>query len=280
MTPTVSQGKSEDGTPSTVASWIRAAGISVNSLQLPATGPPPMTLVIQAAGAHAGHAAATLASYRKGTVQQLPVQICGLSGPEAQTVREWLECDPLVSFPASPDDVVCLAETVMVVPAGVLLGTHSVEAAHDALKVSDGCLVVRAPVDGAAGSVEVWRGDSLSIDRKKAEDAARRAGGERWVSGGSLGLYYLGRPRPKPHMRRGAAGTLELVVLAEDGALPEVRGGYLDRIRALETEVNRLRKAQWNDALRRGGTGEAARVARAAARRVVSKLPGVRRGNR
>lgn len=259
---------------SLLSSWLQSSGVSINALQLPAQGRAPMTLVVNAAGAPAGHVASTLVSYRQGTVQQLPVQICGLSGPEAEAVRRWLDGDPLVSFPVAPEDVDCSAETVLAVPAGVLFGTHSLEAAYEALHAADGCLVLRAPVDGAQGSVELWRSAFLGTDRKSAEGRARLAGGERWVSGASLGLYYHGRPQPKPHMRRGAAGTLELVVVAEDSAVPHVRQGYLNRIKALESEIARLRKAQWNDALRQGRAGAAATAAGGTAKRLLSKLAG------
>ena len=138
--------------------------------------------------------------------------------------------------------------------------------------------MLRVPVDGAGGNVEVWRSASLQPDPKSAEERARLAGGERWVSGASLGFYYHGRPQPKPHVRRGPAGTLELVVVAEDGAVPRARQGYLDRIKALESEVARLRKAQWKDALHDGRTGAAAKAAGGAARRLLAQLAGAVRG--
>ncbi|GEM_PF-2178255 len=265
--------KDQDGlVPAAIESWFRHFPTPVNPLQLPAPGGPVLSLVIDATDAPAAYVASTVASYRRGTVQEIPLQICGLGGSEAGMLRSWLSREARVSFPLTPAEVDCTADSLLAVPAGILFSPYSLEAAHEALDAAEGCVVVRAVVDGAPRAVELWRSMALGPGRHRAEEKARRNGSERWVSGASLGLHYHGHPQPKPHLRKGLAGTLDLRIVVEDGAVPRVQQGYLDRIKSLEGEVAQLQRAQWSNALRIRSGGDAATAARGGARRMLRRL--------
>ena len=130
----------------------------------------------------------------------------------------------------------------LVISAGTALGLHSLEAMIDTLQQTE-ATVLRALVDGQAGALELWHTATLRELREAGdpEKSARSAGGERWVSGSALGLHDFRRPKPKLHLRKGAAATLELNIVVRDLADRGTRVDYEQQIRHLES---RLKKSE------------------------------------
>ena len=116
------------------------------------------------------------------------------------------------------------------------------EAMIDTLRQTQ-ALVLRALVDGQSGAMELWQTATLRelSETGDPEKSARSAGGERWVSGSALGLHDFRRPKPKLHLRKGAAATLDLNIVVRDLADAATRLDYEQKIRHLEA---RLKKSE------------------------------------
>ena len=130
----------------------------------------------------------------------------------------------------------------LVLGAGTALGLHSLEAMIESVRQTEAQLL-RALVDGRPGAVEFWETGTLRRLSKAGdpEKAARKAGGERWVSGNALGLHDFRRPKPKLHLRKGAAATLDLNIVVRDLSNSSTRRDYEQQIRQLEA---RLKKSE------------------------------------
>lgn len=218
---------------------LRLAGVALKTLQAPWTRDPAVRILVRAADATELEIAGTVASLLGSACQNFAVDL--LVGDCAGTrLQDWLATDGRFSFIRGDDQLLSRAEYTLVLPAGTAVGTHSMEAMVDSL-VQTQALVLRALVDGLPGPVELWHTATLRTlaEAGDPEASARSAGGERWVAGNSLGLHDFRRPKPKLHLRKGAAATLDLNIVVRDLADSAVRMDYEHRIRQLEARLNR-----------------------------------------
>lgn len=243
--------------------WHADAGFSPSRL----TGPAPSSLgllaiIVDGRGAETSRVCITISSLLRGTVQRPRIQVLLSHSADRTAIAEWLAHEHQISLITSLAEAAPGDEYLMVVPAGVIAGTHSVEAAVDSLDTA-GATVLRVLVDGIDGTVELWRSSALGDagERTDAEARARAAGAERWISGASTGMHAAGRPAPKMFLRKGPAGTFDVRVLVRDTAKVDVKTDYEQRLRELESQLARARRNAANQP--NGGT-DAGRVFKAA----------------
>lgn len=220
---------------------LRTAGYVLKDLHMPRGETPLVRVLVRAAKATDLEIAGTVASLLGSACQDFAADILVERNGTRHRLQQWLGSDPRFSFAPDGQDIADSVYT-LVISAGTALGTHSLEAMIDSLRQTQ-ALVLRALVDGQAGALELWRTDTLRQLRESGdpEQSARSAGGERWVSGNSLGLHDFRLPRPKLHLRKGAAATLDLNIVVRDLADHATRVDYEQQIRQLES---RLKKSE------------------------------------
>lgn len=219
---------------------LRSVGIELREHHGPRTGQPLVQVLVRDGKSTELEIVATVGTLLKSGCQDFHVTI--LSAAARPRLEVWLADDTRFAFAEGKNDVLHPSAYTLVVPAGVALGVHSLEAAIEAVRETQ-CLVLRALVDGRSDAIELWQTPALRSYAAQGdpEKLARRAGGERWVSGNGLGLHDYRQPKPKLHLRRGAAAALDLNILVQDLADRSVRGDYEQRILQLES---RLRKSE------------------------------------
>lgn len=221
---------------------LRSAGMEPKHFHTPRRDIPLLQITVRAGTAPDLAVAATIVSLFKSACQDFSVVVVHEKTDPRKRLKEWLATDSRFSFTDVPEKKIGNSTYTLVISAGVALGVHSLEAMMESLSVT-GATVLRALVDGQGGTIELWPTDKLrsSAESGDAERAARRAGGERWLSGSSLGLHDYQQPQPKLHLRKGAAGTLDLNIVVRDLRDPATRLDYEQRIRQLES---RLKKSE------------------------------------
>lgn len=220
---------------------LRNAGFALKDLHTPWRQTPLAKILIRAAKATDLEVAATVASLFGSACQDFAVDILAPAGSRPR-LQEWLATDRRFSFIGIEEQHLSEAGFTLVLTAGTAVGPHSLEAMIESLQQTR-ALVLRALVDGQPGAVELWQTNTLRelSAAGDPEKSARRAGGERWVSGSALGLHDFRRPKPKLYLRRGAAATLDLNIVVRDLADSATRMDYEQRIRDLEA---RLKKSE------------------------------------
>jgi hypothetical protein len=220
---------------------LREAGFALKALHTPRQETPLVRILVKSAKATDLEIAGTVASLFGSACQDFAVDILVADGGRPK-LEEWLATDRRFSFLSGAGDQPAEAVYTLVVNGGTAFGLHSLEAMMEALRQTQ-ALVLRALVDGQPGAIEMWQTATLRELRAAGdpEKSARGAGGERWVSGSALGLHDFRRPKPKLHLRKGAAATLDLNIVVRDLADSATRHDYEQQIRHLEA---RLRKSE------------------------------------
>lgn len=218
---------------------LRLAGFDLKALHTPRRGTPLVRILVRAAKAADLEIAGTVASLFGSACQDFAVDILVEDGRRPR-LEGWLATDSRFSFVRTDGQQVAEATYTLVLWAGTALGAHSLEAMIDSLQQTH-ALVLRALVDGQQGAVELWQTATLRTLAATGdpEKSARTAGGERWASGSALGLYDYRRPKPKLHLRKGAAATLDLNIVVRDLADSATRLDYEQQIRQLEARLKR-----------------------------------------
>ena len=229
---------------------LRLAGFTLKALHVPRRETPLVRILIRAAKATDLEIAGTVASLFGSACQDFAVDILLEKGASRNKLEDWLATDRRFAFVPAARKNIADATFTLVLRAGTALGVHSLEAMIDSLRQTK-AIVLRALVDGQPGAIELWQTARLRTltDTGDPEKSARSAGGERWVSGSTLGLHNFRRPKPKLHLRKGAAATLDLNIVVRDLADGATRLDYEQRIRQLEfrlmkSEVERRRLEQ------------------------------------
>lgn len=217
------------------------AGFALKALHAPRQETPLVRILIRAAKATDLEIAGTVASLFGSACQDFAVDILIENGGHPR-LEEWLATDNRFTFVRTDEQQIAGAGYTLVLRAGTAVSLHSLEAMIDSLRQTQ-ALVLRALVDGQPEAMELWQTAILRELREAGdpERSARNAGGERWVSGSALGLHDFRRPKPKLHLRKGAAATLDLNIVVRDLADRATRLDYELRIRQLEA---RLKKSE------------------------------------
>ena len=250
----MTQKLDRDAADAQVLQWSMDAGLSFQSIHQPrCSDGGVLGIVIDGRNASAQAVAMTVISILSSRVQRCPIDILVPTSSETELLELWLADEPTVRFIGQLNDADRSAQYLLVCHGGMIFGTFSIESAHDAMEVS-GCQLLRAFIDGAPRSFELWRADVLrSVTHlREAERTVIAAGGERWVSGASLGMHFLGRPEPKVFLRKGKAGKFDVNIVVQDTSDPETKRDYLQQIRELEGELQRSRRKQWAAVLEAG----------------------------
>ena len=225
---------------SSIEDELRLAGVSVKALHMPRRETPLVRILIREAKATDLEIAGTIASLFASACQDFAVDVLLERDGTRPKLADWLATDTRFSFMAADRQRIAEATFTLVLGAGTAVGVHSLEAMIDTLGHTE-AMVLRALVDGQPGAMEFWQTGSLRSlsETGDPEKAARAAGAERWVSGSALGLHDFRRPKPKLHLRKGAAGALDLNIVVRDLADSATRADYEQRIRQLEFRLNR-----------------------------------------
>ncbi|MGM0929179.1 MAG: hypothetical protein ACQEXN_05665 [Actinomycetota bacterium] len=242
-----------------VLQWQLEADLSTATIQQPRrTSKGTLTVLVDARAADARATALTIASIFSGSVQRSFLQVLMPNSADSVLLEQWLASESDVHFVRSVKDVVAGDQYLLVCPAGVVLGTYSIEAAVEAANET-GASLLRALVDGASGTLELWKSAALGspVSLTGAEQAIRNQGGERWISGASLGAHACYRPAPKQFLRKGRAGTFDVHVVVKDLKDPATRLDYEHQVRRLEAELARVKRHQWQAATRDASPGTA-----------------------
>lgn len=220
---------------------LRHAGFALKALHTPRRETPLVRILIRTAKATDLEVAGTVASLFGSACQDFAVDILVEDGSRPK-LEDWLSTDRRFSFLRADGQQLAESAYTLVLSAGTALGLHSLEAMIDTLRQTQ-AMVLRALVDGQPGAIELWQTATLRelSEAGDPEKSARSAGGERWVSGSALGLHDFRRPKPKLHLRKGAAATLDLNIVVRDLADSATRLDYEQKIRLLEA---RLRKSE------------------------------------
>lgn len=228
---------------------LREAGFALKAIHTPRRETPLVRILIRAAKAADLEIAGTVASLFVSACQDFAVDIL-VEGGSRPKLERWLATDRRFAFVRTDGQQLAEASYTLVLSAGTALSLHSLEAMIDILRQTK-ALVLRALVDGLPGAIELWQTATLRelSEIGDPERAARNSGGERWVSGSALGLHDFRRPKPKLHLRKGAAATLDLNIVVRDLADRATRLDYEQQIRQLEfrlkkSEVERRRLEQ------------------------------------
>lgn len=229
------------GVSASIEEQLRETGFALKALQTPRSETPLVRILVRAAKASDLEIAGTVASLFGSANQDFAVEILAEAGTRPQ-LEQWLATDRRFSFVGTEGTDLVEAGFTLVLSAGTALGLHSLEAMIESLRQSE-ALVLRALVDGQPGAIELWETGTLRrlSEQGDPEKSARKAGGERWVSGNALGLHDFRRPKPKLHLRKGAAASLDLNIVVRDLSDGATRQDYEERIRQLEA---RLRKSE------------------------------------
>lgn len=227
--------------PASIEEELHQAGFAVKSLHAPRRGTPLVRILIRSSRATDLEVAGTVASLFGSATQDFAVDILAEPGSRPK-LEEWLATDDRFSFVGTGTKVIADAGFTLVLGAGTALGLHSLEAMIESMRQTE-AQVLRALVDGQPGAVEFWETGTLRrlSEAGDPEKAARKAGGERWVSGNALGLHDFRRPKPKLHLRKGAAASLDLNIVVRDLSNSSTRRDYEQQIRQLEA---RLKKSE------------------------------------
>lgn len=233
--------KGSQAVSASIKEELRHAGFALKALHTPRQETPLVRILVRAAKATDLEIAGTVASLFGSACQDFAVDILVADGGRPK-LEEWLATDRRFSFLAGDGEQPAEAAYTLVLNAGTALGMHSLEAMMETLRHTQ-ALVLRALVDGQPGAIELWQTATLRelSESGDPEKSARSAGGERWVSGNALGLHDFRRPKPKLHLRKGAAATLDLNIVVRDLADAATRVDYEQKIRHLEA---RLRKSE------------------------------------
>ena len=245
------EGPEQPGGRLRLQQWHTEAGLKHCSLSAPAPSVGGrLCIVVDGRNSEAQNICLTLSSVLRGTVQRVRIQILAPQSADSQLIAGWVANEPQISMIQSISDVRSGDDYLMVLPAGVIAGTHSVEAAVECLEVT-GASVLRVVVDGVERSVEVWRTDALGAagERRTAEARARGQGSERWTSGASTGMHAAGRPAPRMYLRKGPAERFDMEVLVYDTAQRRVKENYENRVRQLEAQLARAKREAANPAV-------------------------------
>jgi hypothetical protein len=220
---------------------LREAGFALKALHTPRRETPLVRILIRAAKAADLEIAGTVASLFGSACQDFAVDILVEDGGRPK-LEEWLASDRRFAFVRTDGQHIAESSYTLVLSAGTAVALHSLEAMIDTLRQTQ-ALVLRALVDGQPGAIELWPTATLRelSGSGDPEQSARNAGGERWVSGSALGLHDFRRPKPKLHLRKGAAATLDLNIVVRDLADSATRHDYEQQIRQLEA---RLKKSE------------------------------------
>lgn len=221
---------------------LALAGITPKPVHRPRTAVPLVGILIKADQASDLAVAGTILSLFRSACQDFSATVlCGKRNA-GTNLRAWLAEDSRFGFSDAGDDGIGPSPYTLVLNAGVALGAHSLEAMIDAINEA-GATVLRALVDGRSGAIEMWQTGLLRSCQALGDPelAARQRGGERWLSGSSLGLHDYEQPKPRLHLRKGVAGTLDLNIVIRDLHDPATRLDYEQRIRGLES---RLKKSE------------------------------------
>lgn len=229
----------------TIQEDLASLGIELKTVHRPRIVVPLIHIIVPAASSAEMDVAVTAASVLASACQDFTVDIVGGEDPRRARVREWLSTDARFRFVESERVRAPGSVYTLVLHPGTRLGTFSLEALVDAHEAS-GAVLLRALVDGQRGAAEFWRSVVLDelLSAGNPEQAVRKAGGERWLSGNSLGLYDRHHPAPKMHLRKGAAGRHDLTIIVRDSSDPSTRSDYEQRIRHLESKLARSEAAR------------------------------------
>lgn len=219
---------------------LSLAGFPLKALHKPRREKPLVRVLIRAAKATDLEIAATIASLFGSACQDFAVDILMNREAIRRKLVDWLATDNRFSFTAADTQEIADASYTLILGPGTVLGAHSLEAMTDCLQQTE-AMVLRALVDGQPVALELWQTARLRslAEAGNPEKAARHAGGERWVSGSALGVHDFRRPKPKLHLRKGAAATLDLNIVVRDLSDRATRVDYEQRIRELESRLNR-----------------------------------------
>jgi hypothetical protein len=234
-------GRDSHSVSAPIEEELRQAGFALKTLHMPRRETPLVRILIRAGKATDLEIAGTVASLFGSACQDFAVGILVQDGGRPK-LEEWLATDRRFSFVRTDGQQIAEASYTLVISAGTALGLHSLEAMIDSLRQTQ-ALVLRSLVDGQPGAIELWQTATLQAlaENGDPEKSARSAGGERWVSGSALGLHDFRRPKPKLHLRKGAAATLDLNIVVRDLADRATRLDYEQRVRQLEA---RLKKSE------------------------------------
>ncbi len=187
-----------------LAAWLADAGLALRPFMGPRSGRGRLSVVLLGSG-NEQEAALTLATLLDSSFQDFRVELPAGMLKQGTEIGNWLAGDDRFSDESVFAQHVAQSETVLVLPAGLLLTKYSIEAIYEALQ-QPGISVVRTVVPGRPQALEFWDAQFLRNEGfEQAEAAARRAGAERWIDGAALGLHFVGEPAPKVFFRRGAA---------------------------------------------------------------------------
>ncbi len=234
---------SSHSTGSAIEEELRLAGVVLKPLHAPRQATPLLHILIRAGKATDLEVAGTIASLFRSSCQDFAVDVVQEDHSQRTKLREWLAADTRFTFVQAGIRQPRNSAYTLVLNAGTALGAHSLEAMIDSL-VETNATVLRALVDGQGGGIELWRTADLDAHAEAGTDpekAARRTGGERWVAGNALGLHEFRRPKPKVHLRKGAAGSHDLTIVVRDLRDHSTRADYEQQIRDLQS---RLRKSE------------------------------------
>lgn len=220
---------------------LREAGFALKALHTPQRETPLVRILIRAAKATDLEIAGTVASLFGSACQDFAADIL-VEDSGRPKLEEWLATDRRFAFVRTDGQHIAESSYTLVLSAGTAVALHSLEAMIDTLRQTQ-ALVLRALVDGQPGAIELWPTDTLRelSGSGDPERSARSTGGERWVSGSALGLHDFRRPKPKLHLRKGAAASLDLNIVVRDLADSATRHDYEQQIRQLEA---RLKKSE------------------------------------
>lgn len=220
---------------------LRLAGVVLKPLHTPRRATPLLHILIRAGKATDLQVAGTIASLFRSACQDFSVDVVQEQHSHRPRLEEWLATDSRFAFVQAGTRKLGNSAYTLVLNAGSALGTHSLEAMIDSLIESE-ATVLRALVDGQRGGIELWRTGDLRAHAEAGTDpeqAARRTGGERWISGNALGIHEFRRPKPKVHLRKGAAGAHDLTIVVRDLRDGSTRTDYEQQIRALEARLHK-----------------------------------------
>jgi hypothetical protein len=234
-----------ESTTASVPEGLANLGIHLKSVHGPRSSSPLVSIVLLADDSTELEVAATAASLLTSACQDFTVSIVGAPEKATSRTRRWLSPDSRFAWVPAPGGIQRAGRFTFVLHAGTRVGTYSLEALVDAHE-STGAALVRVLVGSRNSSAEFWDTAVLMELRGSGdpERAVRASGGERWVSGNSLGLHDYRQPAPRMHLRKGSAGRHDLTILVRDAADSSVRQDYEHRIRELESKLERSETAR------------------------------------
>lgn len=221
-----------------IADELTAVGIHVKPIHGPRTAIPVVGVLIPASFATEMELAATAASLLTVVGQDFSVFFTGANRSKTGLLREWLAGDTRFQWVATKEGLDWRTKYILVLPPGTRMGRWSLEAIIDAHQAT-GVPLLRILIDGRMDAIEIWDTQQLLQFTKHGdpEVAARKMGGERWLSGSSLGIHDYLQPEPKMHLRKGSASRHDMTIMIHDASDDVVRKDYGSRIRQLEYQL-------------------------------------------